>query len=72
MFKLRNLLLALIASLIVSIPITFFSLTIVAGELSDLVFHPGFWMMYGQSFVWLFASSLSASMLTIMLVLKNR
>ncbi len=67
------LLYAAIASILVSIPLTFAS-TIFAGgtgNWADIVTHPGFWIYYGRGVLWMFVTSFLASVLTLMLITRR-
>ena len=68
----RNLLNALIASAVVSVPFGLASMTIMSGSWLDTVTHPGFWMFYGESFLWFFAATILASALTLVLISKKK
>ena len=69
-----NLLRAIIASALVSIPMAFASLTVVQvdGNWSGLVSHPGFWVFFARACGWYFLAGFSASVLTLFFTSKNR
>jgi hypothetical protein len=68
----RYIVYALLASLVASVPIAFGMLTIASGDVSEIVFHPGFWAFYVEGFLWLFCASFLASALTAVFVSKTR
>ena len=67
------LLYAAVASILVSIPMTYASMTFVGGPGSwlDIAMHPGFWIFYGESILWMFITSFLASVLTLLLVTRR-
>jgi hypothetical protein len=67
------LLYAAAASISVSIPLAFASMTFVGGtgSWSDIVIHPGFWVFYGEAILWMFLASFLASVLTLLLVTRR-
>ena len=67
----RNLLQAMIASILVSIPFTFVTFTMTSGSISDFVIHPGFWPIYAQAFVYILVATFLASVLTLVLVSRK-
>ena len=70
----QNLVRAVIASLIVSIPMAFITLTIVYvdGNFLDLVSHSRFWTLLAEGFGWYFLAGILASVLTLFFTSKNR
>jgi putative copper export protein len=70
----RNLVRAIIASALVSIPMAFASLTVVQvdGDWSDLVSHPGFWIYFARACGWYFLAGILASVLTLFFTSKNK
>ena len=70
----RNLVRAIIASVLVSIPMAFASLTVVQvdGDWSDLVSHPGFWIYFARACGWYFLAGILASVLTLFFTSKNQ
>jgi putative copper export protein len=68
----RNLVRAIIASALVSIPMAFASLTVVQvdGDWSDLVSHPGFWIYFARACGWYFLAGILASVLTLFFTSK--
>jgi putative copper export protein len=70
----RNLVRAIIASALVSIPMAFASLTVVQvdGDWSDLVSHPGFWIYFARACGWYFLAGILASVLTLFFTSKNQ
>lgn len=69
-----NLVRAIIASALVSIPMSIASVTSVQvdGNWTDFVSHPGFWIFYARACGWYFLAGISASILTLFLTSKNR
>ena len=67
------LLYAAVASILVSIPLSFASMTFAGGTGNwfDIVSHPGFWIFYGRSILWMFVTSYLASVLTLLLVTRR-
>ncbi len=67
------LLYAAVASTLVSIPLSFASLTFAGGIDSwlDILKHPGFWIFFGKSILWMFLTSFLASVLTLLLVTRR-
>lgn len=68
----RNLLTALIASLVVAAPLAFGSMTIASGNLSEIMKHPYFWTFYAKSLFWFFLVGFAASALTVALVGRKK
>jgi hypothetical protein len=70
----RNLVRAIIASALVSIPMAFASLTVVQvdGDWSGLVSHPGFWIYFARACGWYFLAGILASVLTLFFTSKNQ
>jgi len=70
----KNMIMAIIASTIVSAPVAFLSLTIVQvdGGWIDLLSHPGFWGYFARACGWYFLAGFLASALTLFLTTKNR
>ncbi len=56
---------AVIASVLVAVPIAFIPMAIVYGDSLDIIMHTGFWVFYVKGFFWLFLSSFLASILTV-------
>ncbi len=67
------LLYAAVASILVSIPLTFASTIFAGGTMSwaDIVMHPGFWIYLGRGVLWMFMASFLASVLTQLLVTRR-
>ena len=67
------LLYAAVASILISIPLTFASTVFAGGigNLFDLMKHPGFWIFYGRGVLWMFTTSFLASVLTLLLVARR-
>ncbi|HLD14873.1 MAG TPA: hypothetical protein VJB18_09190 [Burkholderiales bacterium] len=67
----KNIIQALISSVVVAILLAFVSMTIASGSLSDILTHPGFWVFYAKSFSWLFFVGFLASALTVLLISRQ-
>lgn len=67
------LLYAAVASILVSIPLTFASMTFAGGTGSwlGILKHPGFWIFFGESNLWMFLTSFLASVLTLLFVTRR-
>jgi len=67
------LLYAAVASILVSIPVAFASMTFAGGTgpWFGILKHPGFWMFFGESMLWMFLASFLASVLTLLLVTRR-
>ncbi len=67
------LLYAAVASILVSIPLAFASMTFAGGTGNwfDILMHPGFWIFYGENVLWMLIASFLASVLTLLLVTKR-
>ncbi|MGI9238687.1 MAG: hypothetical protein ACR2QZ_14915 [Woeseiaceae bacterium] len=67
------LLYAAVASILVSIPLAFASMTFAGGIGSwlGILRHPGFWMFFGESILWMFMANFLASVLTLLLVTRR-
>lgn len=63
----RNLLVACVASVVVTLPLPLASMSFAAGSVSTVVFHPGFWHFYLKGFLWFLLSELVASCGTLFL-----
>ena len=61
-----KLLLALAASVIVSIPAAMLSITVAAGSTDELLLLPEFWYFYGQALIGFLLASFAASILTML------
>jgi putative copper export protein len=70
----RNLVRAIIASALVSIPMAVASQTVVLvdGSWSDLVSHPGFWIYFARACGWYFLGGIAASVLTLFFTSKKQ
>jgi hypothetical protein len=64
---------ALVASLVVTIPLTAIATTVVGGDgdLPELFAHSGFWVFIGKSVVWTFVVGFAASALTVFLISRK-
>jgi len=62
----QRVLAAVIVSALLAAPLALTSLTMPAGNLSDVLNQPGFWHFYLKAFLWFFICGVTASTLTLL------